>query len=859
MLSRAATHIGWLTLALCLACGPVLAERGVYHAPVILHHREQDLDSDRVDDALESHIAHIPAGQLSMRRLRIMVTLFVPVAPQHLAAFAANGGLPRHVFRYVSYGFSGDIPAAAVPALARALGGSLCIIEECLPLALHLEDSTRIIGARPAVWSAGYQGTSSFTVAVLDTGVDASHTDLSAGKVAAWHDVTDDAEASPVDYGGHGTHVASILAGTGAAIPAASVPSMTSLTVTFTGLLPSQPGYGWVDSLYVRSLGSLVLDMVFQGTGQGWLGCEKPDGSRFPDVTGYSPLTANYSLSTTGRYQPISGALTGGAANKPFSTLETLPYVPASGVVDGYNLFCGVAPAAALAGVKIFTNAGSGYSDDLVAAMDWIIANRDLYDIRVASMSAGLQYGATLPSLRDKANTVVANGIVFAISVGNDFPTYPIADPALASKVIAVGATNDHSAITSYSSNGPAGFAKPDVVAPGGSADDPSGTMITAADTNSSDGETYPGGPDPLMADRAPNDYTNMNGTSMSCPHVSGLAALLIQARESQGHAWAYTEADALKIKSLILMTACETAVSGEAGNTPPLTRDGAKDNVEGYGRICADAAVEAATLSLSVPASASAALGDQQFDKRVWARQLTLTAGTTYEFTLVNPPGGDFDLYLYTDQYTTGGNSVGDPIVAAFSAEDGAGVTDSLTYAPTSSGTFYVAVKWVSGSGTFTLQVAALVLSVSATPDRWLPEPLIVAPGSTTTMEPASKITVTNDGSIAETFTLKVTNPAGWTAASTPGENAYVLKALFCHATNDTPGPMDFQADDVVSTSNVQASAAVFSYSGATANGAGVAPGGQRALFLQFVAPIPETYHTQKQVIITIGAAAAP
>jgi subtilisin family serine protease len=78
---------------------------------------------------------------------------------------------------------------------------------------LVLDQSVPQIGA-PAAWHAGYTG-AGIAVAVLDTGIDASHPDL-AGKVVeaqnfcdGWMDATDDV--------GHGTHVASIIAGTGAA------------------------------------------------------------------------------------------------------------------------------------------------------------------------------------------------------------------------------------------------------------------------------------------------------------------------------------------------------------------------------------------------------------------------------------------------------------------------------------------------------------------------------------------------------------------------------------------------------------------------------------------------------------------
>jgi subtilisin family serine protease len=76
-----------------------------------------------------------------------------------------------------------------------------------------LAESAPQVGA-PAAWQAGLDG-AGVTVAVLDTGVDASHPDL-AGRVTAAQDFTGTSPEARDDYG-HGTHVASIIAGSGAA------------------------------------------------------------------------------------------------------------------------------------------------------------------------------------------------------------------------------------------------------------------------------------------------------------------------------------------------------------------------------------------------------------------------------------------------------------------------------------------------------------------------------------------------------------------------------------------------------------------------------------------------------------------
>jgi len=77
---------------------------------------------------------------------------------------------------------------------------------------VSLDVSVPRVGA-PAAWAAGYRG-AGVAVGIIDSGVDDTHPDL-AGKVVERVDFTP--EADDVDHNGHGTHVASIAVGTGAA------------------------------------------------------------------------------------------------------------------------------------------------------------------------------------------------------------------------------------------------------------------------------------------------------------------------------------------------------------------------------------------------------------------------------------------------------------------------------------------------------------------------------------------------------------------------------------------------------------------------------------------------------------------
>jgi hypothetical protein len=105
---------------------------------------------------------------------------------------------------------SAALAALRAPGLARSAPSKIWLDRVRKPT---LDHSVPQIGG-PAAHARGLTG-AGVTVAVLDTGIDSNHPDL-AGKVIAAEDFTGDG-GGVLDVVGHGTHVASIIAGTGAA------------------------------------------------------------------------------------------------------------------------------------------------------------------------------------------------------------------------------------------------------------------------------------------------------------------------------------------------------------------------------------------------------------------------------------------------------------------------------------------------------------------------------------------------------------------------------------------------------------------------------------------------------------------
>jgi len=293
---------------------------------------------------------------------------------------------------------------------------------------------------------------------------------------------------------------------TGAATGASLARQAFDVTGRGVGIATIDSGIGWHDDLSLIDGVTRTSEVV----------------AHFADFTGTGPYGPNTPSDEYGHGTHVAGILAGSG-------------------YDSNGARRGMAPGAHLIPLRVLDGDGRGYISDVIAALDYAVAVKNAFNIRIVNISvaSGVFESFWDDPLTRAARRAVDAGLIVVAAAGNlglneqgETQFGGITAPGNAPWVITVGAATHQGTarrsddrVAGFSSRGPTWIdflAKPDLVAPGvgiESTVEPGSALARANAEFLLDGTQ--GGYKP---------YLSLSGTSMAAPVVSGAIALMLEA-----------------------------------------------------------------------------------------------------------------------------------------------------------------------------------------------------------------------------------------------------------------------------------------------------------------------------------------
>jgi serine protease AprX len=376
----------------------------------------------------------------------------------------------------------------------------------------------------PGLGSA--RGSTSARGGVLDPGLTTAGTAISRVVVQATAGTVAGVRAAITRLGGTVEQDLPLIDGVSARVPAAKlrdlshVPGVRAVTANRVGQLAATTfDASAVASAFVRSTGaSSAWSAGNRGKGVGVAiidtgVSDMPDFAgrlvHGPDLSGEGTVIDSYGHGT------VMAGLVGGDGTDSASRVG--------------GAFTGIAPESTLVAVKVAGRNGAADVSTLLQAFHWVSAYKDQFNIRVLSLSWGVNstQNPSVDPIDYAVERLWKQGIVVVVAAGNSGPQAgTILKPGDDPTVITVGGYDDkgdsdlsNDSMPSWTSRGPTaqGLTKPDVVAPG--------RLLVAQRSYGSQIEAdYP------KALFAPS-YIRGSGSSQATAVAAGAAALLVAAR----------------------------------------------------------------------------------------------------------------------------------------------------------------------------------------------------------------------------------------------------------------------------------------------------------------------------------------